>query len=152
MKIEEKRMAYGEMNLHDAGLQLLISILEFMATLVRMLHERIVSDAEVPTASVGRRASNIPEVSSEVAEVRLEEGQGVSDLYTSEALRERMRILATQKPQRYYAVARGRAPGIYTSWTETEPHVNRFSGSKFESFGTREAAEAWLLREINESV
>lgn len=50
-------MAYGEMSLRHASLQLLISILEFVATLVRILHDRIYSDAEMPSVSVGKLRS-----------------------------------------------------------------------------------------------
>lgn len=47
-------------------------------------------------------------------------------------LRERLKMLAMEKPKRYYAVARGRALRIYMSWAETKPLVSRFRGSKFD--------------------
>lgn len=151
-------MAYGELSLRDAGSQLLMSMLEFLATVVRLLHEYVQSSAETQGGSAGRadavegEASSLPETVPVVAEVALEEGEVGNERYANELLRERLRALAVQKPKRYYAVARGRAPGIYLSWPETEPLVSRFRGSKFESFATREEAESWLMREIHEGV
>lgn len=35
---------------------------------------------------------------------------------------------------------------------DTEPSVNRFRGSKFESFGSLDEAEKWLMRELKHVV
>lgn len=54
---------------------------------------------------------------------------------------------SVELPRRYYAVARGRRPGIYISWDEVEPLVSGFRGNRFKSFRTRQEAEAYMLRE-----
>lgn len=36
----------------------------------------------------------------------------------------------------FYAVARGRQPGIYHTWDECRKQVNRFSGARYKKFGT----------------
>lgn len=49
--------------------------------------------------------------------------------------------------KKYYAVAKGRKPGIYTRWSGengAEVQVKGFSGSLFKSFPTREEASYWL--------
>lgn len=107
-----------------------------------MLHEKIQSDVAAPSASGGVKASS-------VSEVRLEEGD--EDSYCKDMLREQLKDFAMEKPQ-YYAVAPGRAPGIYMSWAETEPLVSGFRGSRNESFWNREEAGKWLLREMNYAV
>ncbi len=51
---------------------------------------------------------------------------------------------------KYYAVARGRKPGIYTAWAGqdgAEAQIKGFSNPLFRGFGTLEAAEAWLQQE-----
>ena len=45
---------------------------------------------------------------------------------------------------KFYAVAAGRAPGIYSTWAECERQVKGFSGAKFKSFKTREEASAFV--------
>ncbi len=45
---------------------------------------------------------------------------------------------------KFYAVAEGRCPGIYTDWATTEKQVKGFAAAKFKSFPTKEEAEAWL--------
>lgn len=144
------------MNFPNAGLQLLIAILEFVATFVRMHHEQIGSDAEAPASSVGRATNSVPEAAPKVVpealEVKLEEGESAHDVYVNHMMREKLKALAMQKPRRYYGVAHSRAPGIYQSSLETKPQMSHFCGSKLESFGTHEGAEAWLMQEINESI
>lgn len=44
----------------------------------------------------------------------------------------------------YYAVARGRVPGIYESWPEAEAQVRGFRGAIHIKKGSRGEAEAWL--------
>ena len=46
--------------------------------------------------------------------------------------------------KKVYAVARGRAVGIFTSWTECEKQVRGFAGARFQSFTDVNAALAWL--------
>jgi ribonuclease HI len=49
--------------------------------------------------------------------------------------------MATKK---FYAIAKGVTPGIYTSWPEAEAQVKGFGGAKFKGFPSRAEAEAWL--------
>lgn len=44
----------------------------------------------------------------------------------------------------YYAVAKGRRPGIYTDWPTCSAQVNGFSGSRFKAHGTLDEAKAWM--------
>ena len=46
--------------------------------------------------------------------------------------------------RKYYAVAAGRVPGVYSEWPEAERQVKGFAGAKFKGFGSRAEAEAWL--------
>lgn len=46
---------------------------------------------------------------------------------------------------KYYAVAVGRKPGIYTSWAEASAQVIGFSGAKYKSFTSKVEAEKYLL-------
>ncbi|MDY6267547.1 MAG: ribonuclease HI [Selenomonadaceae bacterium] len=46
--------------------------------------------------------------------------------------------------KKVYAVARGRAVGIFTSWSECEKQVKGFAGARFQSFTDVRAALAWL--------
>lgn len=43
--------------------------------------------------------------------------------------KERLLAALIEAPHQYYAVtvARGRSPGMYTSWEEVEPLLNRFT-------------------------
>lgn len=47
------------------------------------------------------------------------------------------------KPK-YYAVRRGRAPGIYTTWDAALAQVNGFQGAVYKGFATRQEAEDFL--------
>ncbi|VEU39873.1 unnamed protein product [Pseudo-nitzschia multistriata] len=48
---------------------------------------------------------------------------------------------------KFYAVASGRIPGIYTTWAECQTQVKGFSNAKFKSFGTVEEAESFVKKE-----
>jgi len=48
------------------------------------------------------------------------------------------------KKAKFYAVAAGRAPGIYPTWSECERQVKGFRGAKFKSFATRDEAAAFV--------
>ncbi|KAF2728187.1 ribonuclease H-like protein, partial [Polyplosphaeria fusca] len=50
-------------------------------------------------------------------------------------------------PQKFYAVARGRVPGIYTSWDAAKAQVTKYQGNRHRSFPTRVEAEGWLATE-----
>nr|WP_319492261.1 ribonuclease HI [uncultured Desulfobacter sp.] len=45
---------------------------------------------------------------------------------------------------KFYAVARGRKTGIFTSWPEAERQVKGFAGARFKSFSTKQEALAFL--------
>ena len=45
---------------------------------------------------------------------------------------------------KYYAVARGIVPGIYTTWSEAEKMVKGFPGATYKSFPTKEQAIAYM--------
>lgn len=49
--------------------------------------------------------------------------------------------MAKSKKKAYYAVYRGRKPGVYTSWPECEAQVNGFPGAIHKGFSTMAEAE-----------
>ena len=48
------------------------------------------------------------------------------------------------EPTKYYAVKKGRKPGIYTTWSECRRQTEGFSGQDFRRCSSREEAEAYL--------
>ena len=50
-----------------------------------------------------------------------------------------------RKRVQFYAVVRGRVPGIYTSWRECESQVSGFSSALFKSFPTMEEADHYIM-------
>ncbi|KAI4499968.1 hypothetical protein M0802_004838 [Mischocyttarus mexicanus] len=46
----------------------------------------------------------------------------------------------------YYAVARGRKPGVYLSWSECNEQVNKYSGALFKKFPSEALAENFISR------
>lgn len=44
--------------------------------------------------------------------------------------------------QKYYVVWKGRKPGIFTSWAETEKQVKGFAAAQYKSFDTLKEAES----------
>ena len=46
--------------------------------------------------------------------------------------------------KKFYAIAKGVKPGIYTSWPEAEAQVKGFGGAIFKGFLSRAEAEAWI--------
>jgi ribonuclease HI len=46
--------------------------------------------------------------------------------------------------KKYYAVASGRVPGIYTNWPEAEKQVRGFAGARFKGFASEAEARVWL--------
>ncbi|WP_339021299.1 ribonuclease H family protein [Spiroplasma endosymbiont of Atherix ibis] len=60
------------------------------------------------------------------------------------------------KNKKYYAVKKGKTPGIYSSWKECEEQIKGFSGQEYKSFLTEEEAQKYLdfnkeVTEIDES-
>ena len=50
-------------------------------------------------------------------------------------------------PKKFYAVARGKQPGIYTTWfgpSGAEVQIRGFTGARYKGFVTREEAERWF--------
>lgn len=45
---------------------------------------------------------------------------------------------------KYYAVRKGRSPGIYRSWAECQKEVHGYPNAEFKSFKTLEDAEAYI--------
>ncbi|KAI0799589.1 ribonuclease H-like domain-containing protein [Irpex lacteus] len=45
---------------------------------------------------------------------------------------------------RYYAVAKGRQPGLYYTWEDCQAQVDGFSGARHKKVRTYEEAKAWL--------
>ena len=46
-------------------------------------------------------------------------------------------------PGKYYAVKKGRTPGVYQSWTECKAMVDGFPGAVYKSFKNKEEALAF---------
>ncbi|MED6216926.1 hypothetical protein PIB30_012655 [Stylosanthes scabra] len=44
----------------------------------------------------------------------------------------------------FYAVKRGRVPGVYRTWLECKRQVTGFRNNKFRGFHNRDEAEAWI--------
>lgn len=45
----------------------------------------------------------------------------------------------------FYAVAKGRVPGIYATWTECSAQVHAFSGARYKKFNRKEDANKFIL-------
>jgi ATP-dependent DNA helicase PIF1 len=52
---------------------------------------------------------------------------------------------------KYYAVAKGHNPGIYTNWDTTNENVKSFAGAIYESFKTEEEAQEYLNKFNNKN-
>jgi ribonuclease HI len=46
---------------------------------------------------------------------------------------------------KFYAVVKGRKPGIYTNWPEAQAQVSGFQGAVYKSFKTQSEAQEWML-------
>ena len=51
-------------------------------------------------------------------------------------------------PKKYYAIAVGRKPGIYTNWPAAQAQVIGCPGAKYKGFPSRAQAEAWLKKPV----
>jgi viroplasmin len=49
-----------------------------------------------------------------------------------------------QEKQWYYAVARGRTPGIYFSWKDCKAQVHEFSNARYKKFETPQEADKFI--------
>lgn len=46
--------------------------------------------------------------------------------------------------KKFYAIAKGRKPGIYTDWPSAEAQVKGYGEASFKGFPSRDEAEAWI--------
>ena len=46
--------------------------------------------------------------------------------------------------KKYYAVKRGKTPGIYLTWEDCQNQINGFSGAVYKGFATIQEAEEFL--------
>lgn len=53
-------------------------------------------------------------------------------------------------PDRFYAVAVGSRPGIYTEWTDAQAAYTGVKAPRYKKFDTREAAEEWMETFVQE--
>jgi len=53
-------------------------------------------------------------------------------------------IPKTKVKHEWYAVSRGKIPGIYQTWAEVQDVTKGYSGASHKGFPTRDDAEAWL--------
>lgn len=53
--------------------------------------------------------------------------------------------------KKYYAVAKGRTPGIYFTWDDCKAQVEQFSGAVYKSFLTIQEAERFISARWSES-
>ncbi|WEE35189.1 ribonuclease H family protein [Lactiplantibacillus paraplantarum] len=51
--------------------------------------------------------------------------------------------------QKYYAVRKGRHPGIYRTWPETQKQVSGYPQAQYKSFPTAAAAQAFMAGQTN---
>lgn len=62
-----------------------------------------------------------------------------------EELEESLSQLSVREyPRVFYAVKQGRTPGVYLTWTETEPQVVRYHGALHKKFRTFAEAKAFV--------
>ena len=52
---------------------------------------------------------------------------------------------------KYYAVKKGRHPGIYNTWEECQKEVDHFKDAKFKSFDSKKEALAYLKQNNQKS-
>ena len=49
---------------------------------------------------------------------------------------------------KYYAVKKGKHPGIYTTWKDCQKEIDHFKDAKFKSFDSKKEALAYLKQNI----
>ncbi len=57
---------------------------------------------------------------------------------------DKLSIPKTKVKPEWYAVSRGKIPGIYQTWAEVQDVTKGYSGASHKGFPTRDDAEAWL--------
>ena len=53
--------------------------------------------------------------------------------------------------KKFYGVAKGLKPGIYTDWYEAKAQIDRFAGARYKGFATYKEAEEWLKKPVQRS-
>lgn len=51
-------------------------------------------------------------------------------------------------PKKFYAVAKGRKPGIYDNWPAAKSQIDGFAGAVYKGFTTRREAEEWMKNPV----
>lgn len=51
-------------------------------------------------------------------------------------------------PKKFYAVAKGRRPGIYDSWPEAKSQIDGFTGAVYKGFPSKKEAEEWMKNPV----
>ena len=54
--------------------------------------------------------------------------------------------------KKYYAVKKGKVPGIYETWNEAKAQVDGFSGAVYKSFSTLEEADKYIAKYDSEII
>ncbi|WP_423189768.1 viroplasmin family protein [Alkalibacterium sp. f15] len=54
-------------------------------------------------------------------------------------------------PTKYYAVKKGRNPGVYTTWPEAQKQVTGYTNAQFKSFQTKNEAQAFIADKMEKS-
>ncbi|CAN8103363.1 unnamed protein product [Discula destructiva] len=97
------------------------------------------------------RAGRMPGVYATWAECQANITGFQGAMYKAFPTREEAALFAAGKnpnpgstPDRFYAVAVGNRPGIYTEWTEAQAAYTGVKAPKYKKFETRQAAEEWM--------
>ncbi|KAI0674194.1 ribonuclease H-like domain-containing protein [Trametes maxima] len=59
--------------------------------------------------------------------------------------------MARAKPF-FYAVAKGRQPGIFTEWERCKAQILNYNGAKYKKFQTLSEAETWIARTVGPDI
>lgn len=51
-------------------------------------------------------------------------------------------------PKKFYAVAKGRKPGIYDNWPEAKGQIDGYAGAVYKGFPSRREAEEWMKNPV----
>ena len=96
-------------------------------------------------------ASDGEETDDTVAEPTPREPRGQGKRRETDAAKSRTREKEPTKPEprrkkdkKYYAVARGVTPGVYTTWTEARGHVDGFRNAMHRSFKSKAKARQYV--------
>ena len=110
------------------------------ASMAMLLQDRSKKEARQRTVD----DSDESEVSSEGTEPPKSGGRKAPERHRTGRKDPATKSSPTKKDRRYYAVARGRKPGVYTDWGQAERQVNGFSGALHKKFKTRMEAQRFV--------